>query len=93
MSSEMRGIGRMSRSPRYRELEELAKIIPKIRKYNISFRPNGEYKYCGRCRVFINGDVESLIRCPICRYTLRNPRKARKMKKRIDPSMYGVEVE
>ena len=82
----------MNRSTRYKEIDELSKIIPEIKMYNISFRPNGEYKYCGRCRVFINGDVESLTKCPICRYPLRSPRKARKMKKRIDPAKYGLEV-
>jgi len=80
-----------SRSQRYRELEELSKVIPDVRRYRISFRPNGqEYKYCGRCRIFFNGGVESLTVCPICRYRLRGPRKARRDKKFIDPSRYGV---
>jgi len=83
----------MSRSPRYRELEEISNMIPDVRAYNISFRPNGsEYKYCGRCRIFINGDVESLIRCPICHSALRSPRKAGRPKKYVDPSRYGLEV-
>ena len=80
-------------SPRYKEVEELSKIIPDVRRYSISFRPNGsEYKYCGRCRIFINGDVEYLIRCPICHSALRSPRKAGRAKKYVDPSRYGLEV-
>lgn len=81
------------KSLRYSEVIEVSNIIPGIKLYNITLRPNGlEYKYCRICRLFFNKYVESLLRCPICNHLLRRPRRARRMKKRIDPSIYGVEV-
>jgi hypothetical protein len=81
------------RSPRYEELELLMNTIPKVKAYGLSLQPNGsEYKYCRTCRVYFNKNTKSLILCPICRYKLRGPRRAKRVKKRIDPTMYGVEA-
>jgi len=81
------------RSPRYEELELLMRMIPKVKAYGLSLQPNGsEYKYCRTCRVYFNKNIESLIVCPICHYRLRGPRKAKKLKKGVDPAVYGVEA-
>jgi uncharacterized paraquat-inducible protein A len=80
------------RSPRHEELELLMRMIPKVKAYGLSLQPNGsDYKYCRTCRIYFN-NAESLIVCPICHYRLRGPRKAKKLKKGVDPTMYGVEA-
>ena len=79
------------KSARHEELELLMNTMPRVKAYRPSLQPNGsDYKYCRTCRVYFNKNVESLILCPICHYKLRGPRRARRVKKRIDPTMYGV---
>ena len=79
------------KSRRHEELELLSTAIPNIRKYGPALQPDGsDYRYCSVCRVYFTKNAESLITCPICRHRLRGARKARRVKRRIDPTMYGV---
>ena len=81
------------KSTRHEEPELLMNMMPRVKAYGPSLQPNGsDYKYCRVCRVYFNKNIESLILCPICRYKLRGPRRAKRVKKRIDPTMYGVEA-
>jgi hypothetical protein len=76
----------MGKCERYKELQELLRVMPELMVYNISLRPKGrEYRYCRGCRVFFNPG-EGLGRCPICGGRLRRPRK--KVARYVDPTKY-----
>jgi hypothetical protein len=77
----------MGKCERYKELEELLRIMPELTAYSISLRPKGEYRYCRGCRVFFNSNSSTdLRRCPICGERLKGPRK--KVAKYVDPTKY-----
>jgi uncharacterized paraquat-inducible protein A len=92
---EVDELGSRLKSTRREELRLLLKFIPKIEAYRPSLKPEGirpnGYKYCSRCRIYFN-NADSLIACPICHYRLRSPRKAKRVKRSVDPEVYGVEA-
>jgi hypothetical protein len=76
----------MGKCERYKELQELLRVMPELMAYNISLRPKGrEYRYCRGCRVFFNPSTD-LRRCPICGERLRGPRVKRGFARYVDPA-------
>jgi len=75
----------MGKCERYKELQELLRIMPELTAYNISLKPKtANYRYCRECRVFFNSSTD-LRRCPICGGKLRSGPRVKRGLVYVDP--------